>query len=82
MFRKKINIENLSDIIAIRIIVNSKEDCYKSLDVINDMYYRSDILINSDFIKNPKNNGYQSLHIVICNGFLERNIEVQIRTMI
>ncbi|MCC8417069.1 MAG: bifunctional (p)ppGpp synthetase/guanosine-3',5'-bis(diphosphate) 3'-pyrophosphohydrolase [Rickettsia endosymbiont of Bryobia graminum] len=80
MFRKKINIESLSDIIAVRVIVNSKEDYYNSLDIIDEVYYRSEILMNSDFIKNPKNNGYQSLHIVICNGFLERDVEVQIRT--
>lgn len=75
---KNIPFEQVCDIIAFRIIVNSIEDCYKALGVIHTKYpmiggrYK-------DYISTPKQNGYRSLHTGVI-GPLNRRIEVQIRT--
>ncbi|WP_341763523.1 bifunctional (p)ppGpp synthetase/guanosine-3',5'-bis(diphosphate) 3'-pyrophosphohydrolase [Candidatus Tisiphia endosymbiont of Beris chalybata] len=79
MIRKGIDIQELTDVIAIRIIVETKEDCYKSLGIINYIY-QINLEKLKDFISNPKGNGYQSLHVVVVNAFPGRNIEIQIRT--
>jgi (p)ppGpp synthase/HD superfamily hydrolase len=79
MLKKNIDFHQITDIIAFRIIVDSQQDCYDVLAIINEMY-----LTNSekseDYIANPKDNGYSSLHIVIIVGNSKRNIEIQIRT--
>ncbi|MBO7244702.1 MAG: bifunctional (p)ppGpp synthetase/guanosine-3',5'-bis(diphosphate) 3'-pyrophosphohydrolase [Alphaproteobacteria bacterium] len=78
MQMKNIPFEQVCDIIAFRIIVNSIEDCYKALGVIHTKYpmiggrYK-------DYISTPKQNGYRSLHTGVI-GPLNRRIEVQIRT--
>lgn len=79
MIRKNLDIQDLTDVIAIRIIVETQEDCYKSLGIINYMY-QINLEKLKDFISNPKGNGYQSLHVVVINAFSGRNIEIQIRT--
>lgn len=78
MQKKNIPFEQVCDIIAFRIIVDSLEDCYKALGVIHTKYpmiagrYK-------DYISTPKQNGYRSLHTGVI-GPLNRRIEVQIRT--
>ena len=42
--------------------------------------YKSDLTKFKDYIQDPKNNGYKSLHTVIINTPFKRDIEVQIRT--
>jgi len=78
MKRKGINFEQLSDVMAFRIITDNIEDCYKILGVIHTNYH---IIPGSfkDFISTPKKNGYKSLHTVII-GPEKHKIEVQIRT--
>lgn len=78
MQQKNIPFEQVCDIIAFRIVVDSIEDCYKALGVIHTKYpmiggrYK-------DYISTPKQNGYRSLHTGVI-GPLNRRIEVQIRT--
>jgi GTP pyrophosphokinase len=78
MQQKGLGIDQLSDIIAFRIIVNSVEECYLILGIIHKAYK---VVPNNfqDFISTPKNNGYRSLHTVVI-GPLMQKIEVQIRT--
>lgn len=78
MQQKNINIDQLSDLIAFRVVVNTQEDCYRALGIIHSEYK---MIPNSfqDFISTPKNNGYQSLHTVII-GPLRQKTEIQIRT--
>ena len=66
------------DIYAVRIIVESTIDCYNCLGVIHDMYTP---LPNrfKDYIQTPKANGYQSLHTTVI-GKEGIPFEVQIRT--
>lgn len=78
MKQKNISIEQLSDIIAFRIVVDNVENCYRALGIIHTSYKM--IPDNfQDFISTPKNNGYQSLHTVIIGPLLQK-VEIQIRT--
>ena len=67
------------DIIAMRILVDSIEECYASLGAVHKLYKPVPFLGVSDFIAQPKPNGYQSIHTkVFSKG--GRIVEVQIRT--
>jgi guanosine-3',5'-bis(diphosphate) 3'-pyrophosphohydrolase len=78
MDRKNISFEQLSDIMAFRIITKTVPECYHVLGAIHSNYKM--IPENfKDFISTPKENGYRSLHTVIM-GPEQRFIEIQIRT--
>lgn len=69
--------DQIYDIYAVRIIVDTVVDCYNCLGIVHDMY-RSIPGRFKDYISNPKPNMYQSLHTtLICEGV---PFEVQIRT--
>lgn len=72
------NIGKIYDIVALRIVVNDLQDCYKVLGLIHKNF-RPLIGRIKDYIAVPKPNGYQSLHTTI---FLPEGeiIEIQIRT--
>ncbi len=77
MRQKNVKLDNLSDIIAFRIIVVDVIDCYVVLDILRSNYkYVKDSL--QDFIKDPKQNGYQSIHILFNTS--SHCMEIQIRT--
>jgi guanosine-3',5'-bis(diphosphate) 3'-pyrophosphohydrolase len=82
IFRKmkdqKLAFEDVYDIIAFRIIVEKKAQCYEVLGIIHDMWKPIDIKFK-DYIARPKPNMYQSLHTTVIGYFGER-IEIQIRT--
>ncbi len=75
---KNVAFEQLADIIAFRIMVDTVEDCYKALGVIHTKYHMIPGGFK-DFISTPKANGYQSLHTLVM-GPERRCIEIQIRT--
>ena len=78
MQHKNISFEQICDIMAFRIVVDTIADCYHALGIVHTKYpmipgrYK-------DYISTPKSNGYQSLHTGVIGPFKER-IEVQIRT--
>jgi guanosine-3',5'-bis(diphosphate) 3'-pyrophosphohydrolase len=78
MTNKNMTIDQLSDVIAFRVIVPSVADCYTILGIIHSKYKMVPNCFQ-DFISIPKNNGYQSIHTVVM-GPLGCKIEVQIRT--
>ncbi len=78
MRRKNISFEQLSDIMAFRVIVGSVSECYATLGTIHGRYAMLPGRFK-DFISLPKPNGYRSLHTTIF-GPEQRRIEVQIRT--
>ena len=78
MKRKNVSFEQLSDIMAFRITVDSVPNCYAALGVIHGRYAMVPERFK-DFISTPKPNAYRSLHTTIF-GPERRRIEVQIRT--
>ncbi|MDQ2102040.1 RelA/SpoT family protein [Azospirillum isscasi] len=76
--RKNVSFEQLSDIMAFRIMVDTVPECYQALGVIHAHYPVVPGRFK-DYISTPKPNGYRSLHTGVIGP--ERNrIEVQIRT--
>ncbi len=78
MQRKNVGFEQLSDIMAFRIVVSSIEYCYQALGVIHSHYHVIPGRFK-DYISTPKPNQYQSLHTGIM-GPEQQRIEIQIRT--
>lgn len=83
MKKKGVSFEEVYDLFAIRIIVNSptdkeKEDCWKVYSMITDEYTPSPERLR-DWLSNPKSNGYEALHTTVM-GPQGKWVEVQIRT--
>ena len=78
MQRKNIGFEQLSDIMAFRILVDSVDQCYQVLGTIHSHYHVIPGRFK-DYISTPKPNQYQSLHTGIM-GPEQQRIEIQIRT--
>ena len=83
MKRKNKPLEEIYDIFAIRIVLQSdgkkgKEDCWRVYSMVTDLYKPLPERFR-DFISVPKSNGYQSLHTTVF-GPKGRRVEVQIRT--
>ena len=76
---KKVSLEQITDIIGFRVILNNIEDCYKALGIFHSKYNCIPGKFK-DYISSPKINNYQSLHTAII-GPNKRPIEIQIRTM-
>jgi GTP diphosphokinase / guanosine-3',5'-bis(diphosphate) 3'-diphosphatase len=73
------DISKIHDLVALRIVVGSVEDCYQVLGMIHRMYRPVTHLGIRDFIANPKPNGYQSIHTNVF-GPGGKIVEMQIRT--
>ena len=78
MLEKKVSLNELADVYAFRIIVDSVDTCYRLLGVVHNLY-RPVPGRFKDYIAIPKANGYQSLHTVLF-GPHGLPIEIQIRT--
>jgi GTP pyrophosphokinase len=78
MMLQNLEFEDVYDIIAFRIIVDSIPQCYEALGLIHSLWKPIDIKFK-DYISRPKPNMYQSLHTTVFGPFNER-MEVQIRT--
>ncbi len=76
--KKRVSLEQITDIIGFRIILNSIDDCYKALGVLHSKYNCIPGKFK-DYISSPKINNYQSIHTAII-GPNKRPIEIQIRT--
>jgi len=79
MQRQQKEFHEIYDIAAMRLIVETKEECYRALAVVHDAF-RPIPGRFKDYIGLPKPNRYQSLHTGVI-GFTGRPIEVQIRTL-
>ncbi len=74
---KKGTISDIHDLLALRIIVSSETECYRVLDALHTEFI-PDLDRFKDYIKQPKPNGYRSLHTSIV--WDKKAVEVQIRT--
>jgi guanosine-3',5'-bis(diphosphate) 3'-pyrophosphohydrolase len=77
--RQKIELEQVYDFIALRLITDSIKDCYAALGIIHQTWSPVPGRIK-DFIAMPRPNGYQSLHTSVISEH-GMPFEVQIRTM-
>ena len=78
MLKHDNNFDKIHDIVALRIIVDNIENCYKALGIIHSIWTPLPSRIK-DYIAQPKPNGYQSLHTTV---FYDRGetVEIQIKT--
>ncbi len=78
MQRKDVALEHLYDIRAVRIMVDDVSECYAALGAVHNLwsYIPGEF---DDYIANPKENNYQSLHTAII-GPDGQTVEIQIRT--
>lgn len=72
------DLNKIHDLIALRIIVETPEECYKVLDIVHQLFRPVPGPI-SDYISHPKPNGYQSIHLKVY-GPKSISFEIQIRT--
>lgn len=83
MQKQQVGFDQVFDLFAIRIIINSepeneKRDCWNAYSVVTSIYKPNTERLR-DWISTPKSNGYESLHITVMGPF-GRFVEVQIRT--
>ncbi|WP_410221148.1 RelA/SpoT family protein [Pedobacter sp.] len=83
MKKKSIPFEEVYDLFAIRIILDSppereKADCWKAYSIVTDLYRPNPDRLR-DWVSSPKGNGYESLHTTVM-GPKGQWVEVQIRT--
>jgi len=78
MQERHISFEQLSDIMAFRVITDSTDDCYRALGLIHQRFKMVPGRFK-DYISTPKRNGYQSLHTTVIHEENAR-IEIQIRS--
>lgn len=83
MVKQKVPFNEIYDLFAIRIILNSKSenekaDCWKAYSVVTN-FYNPETSRMRDWITQPRQNGYESLHITV-NDKSGRWVEVQIRS--
>ena len=77
MQRKGIGMDEVLDLIAIRILINEEIDCYKVLGALH-LNYKPIISRFKDYITLPKENGYSTIHTTLFND--DGIVEAQIRT--
>ena len=78
LLRKDMNIDDIYDISALRVVVETIEECYQVLGIVHSLW-RPITGRLKDYIANPKPNGYQSIHTAVFTTD-KTIVEIQIRT--
>ncbi|MEN8713206.1 MAG: bifunctional (p)ppGpp synthetase/guanosine-3',5'-bis(diphosphate) 3'-pyrophosphohydrolase, partial [Arenicellales bacterium] len=78
MMRKNVDIDQIFDVRAVRILVDTIPECYAALGIAHSLwpYVKEEF---DDYITSPKNNNYQSIHTAV-HGPEGKLVEIQIRT--
>mgnify|MGYP005630451915 FL=1 len=76
--KKRVSLEQITDIIGFRIILDNIDECYKTLGIFHKKYNCIPGKFK-DYISSPKINGYKSIHTAVI-GSNKKPIEIQIRT--
>jgi GTP pyrophosphokinase len=76
--RKRVEVSDLYDVRAVRVLVDTKQQCYAALGIVHSEWQHLPREFD-DYIANPKENGYQSLHTAVI-GPEGKALEVQIRS--
>ena len=76
--KKRVSLEQITDIIGFRIILNSIDECYQTLGTLHKKWNCIPGKFK-DYISSPKINGYKSLHTAVIGSY-KKPIEIQIRT--
>lgn len=79
LVRYDMDIDKIHDIVALRVVTESVEDCYRILGIIHSIWKPLPGRIK-DYIALPKPNGYRSIHTTIFTGTNGGIAEIQIRT--
>lgn len=80
MQSKHVDIEEIHDTMALRILVPTLEDCYAALGCVH-VQWEPIATEFDDYIAHPKPNGYRSVHTAVI-GPHQRHVEIQIRTKV
>ncbi len=76
--KKRVSLEQITDIIGFRIILDTIDDCYKTLGILHKQWNCIPGKFK-DYISSPKINGYKSIHTAVIGSY-KKPIEIQIRT--
>jgi GTP pyrophosphokinase len=76
--KRQMDIEKIYDVVALRVVVENVEDCYRVLGLVHSIWKPLPGRIK-DYIAVPKPNGYRSIHTTVFTGSGE-TAEIQIRT--
>ena len=76
--KKRVSLEQITDIIGFRIILNNADECYQTLGILHKKWNCIPGKFK-DYISSPKINGYKSLHTSVIGSY-KKPIEIQIRT--
>ena len=76
--KKRVSLEQITDIIGFRIILENIDDCYKTLGLLHKKWNCIPGKFK-DYISSPKINGYKSIHTAVIGSY-KKPIEIQIRT--
>ena len=76
--KKRVSLEQVTDILGFRIILNNIDECYQTLGVLHKKWNCIPGKFK-DYISSPKINGYKSLHTSVIGPY-KKPIEIQIRT--
>ena len=76
--KKRVSLEQITDIVGFRIILDNIDDCYKTLGIFHKKWNCIPGKFK-DYISSPKINGYESIHTSVI-GSKKKPIEIQIRT--
>ena len=79
MRSKNKKFDEIHDLIGIRIITSNEEECYATLNIVHNLWPHKKIRLK-DYIKYPKDNGYQSIHTTVYGPY-NKILEIQIRDL-